>query len=668
MRINIKSYIEYAYAIYLFFLPLIIIPTTSEIFEFNKLVFTYLAVSFVSALWLVRMIIERKFIFSRTIIDIPLVIFLFAMLISTFFSIDLYTSVFGYYSRFNGGLLSLLSYSLLYWAFVSNVDKKATMRLINVTVVSAILVGIYGILQKLGIDKNIWVQDVKNRVFSTLGQPNWLAAYMLIMISLLWIKILRKNHINILEILIYTLFSVVLLFTKSRSGIIGFAFSLASLVTLMANIGKRKYFKQLSIFIIIPILLALVIGTPWNPPLVKLIKSEEVAAESETQNALEIGGTESGDIRKIVWQGALDIWKNNKLTGSGLETFAFSYYTYRPMSHNTVSEWDYLYNKAHNEYLNYLATTGLIGFIAYIGLLIAQSILILKPHDGGKYSENIFGISLFSGLIGVLVSNFFGFSVVATSVLTFLIPGLVVTSYKPTVKNFSDKPKLSDFVFSFVVVIVLSFIISKILMYWYADTLYSKGRNLNTQSDFTNASESLIKSISLQPNQAIYYNELAKSYYEIAGIVGTEDQEIYNQLKNSSIEQSEKAIELSPFNMNIRRNNASMYLALAEVEPALLAEAANSISKSIELAPTDAKLYYNLGLIFAKTENFEEATKTLALTIEMKPNYRDARLALGLVYEKLGEDELARKQYEYILTNIDPTDKQTQRQKDALSQ
>ena len=83
--------------------------------------------------------------------------------------------------------------------------------------------------------------------------------------------------------------------------------------------------------------------------------TQQQVTSSLTQ--LENGGTESGQIRLIVWQGALEIFKHYPIFGSGVETFAYSYFQYKPISHNLVSEWDFLYNKAHNEFLNYLATT-----------------------------------------------------------------------------------------------------------------------------------------------------------------------------------------------------------------------------------------------------------------------------------------------------------------------
>ncbi|MBF8303332.1 MAG: efflux transporter, family, subunit [Candidatus Dadabacteria bacterium] len=67
---------------------------------------------------------------------------------------------------------------------------------------------------------------------------------------------------------------------------------------------------------------------------------------------------------------ALEIAKANPIFGTGVETFAYSYYQYRPVEHNNTSEWDFLYNKAHNEYLNYLATTGIVGFVSYISIIV----------------------------------------------------------------------------------------------------------------------------------------------------------------------------------------------------------------------------------------------------------------------------------------------------------
>jgi len=138
------------------------------------------------------MAIRQKVIFKKTPLDIPLILFLAANLISFAFSIDKNMSLFGYYSRFNGGLFSLLAYSLLYWAFVSNLSGEEAFKIITRCLLpSTLIVSLYAILQHFGIDKNIWVQDVQNRVFSTLGQPNWLAAFLTAVMPITWVFILK---------------------------------------------------------------------------------------------------------------------------------------------------------------------------------------------------------------------------------------------------------------------------------------------------------------------------------------------------------------------------------------------------------------------------------------------------------------------------------------------
>src|SRR3989344_2668570 len=132
----------------LFFLtPLVLFPKTSEVFEFNKMVFVYAATIFIVFFWILKMILSRKIIFKRSPLDIPLILFLISNVISTIFSIDQRTSLLGYYSRFNGGLLSTVSYLMLYWAYVSNMDRVKTKTIFYTLLTSSFFVSAYAILQ-----------------------------------------------------------------------------------------------------------------------------------------------------------------------------------------------------------------------------------------------------------------------------------------------------------------------------------------------------------------------------------------------------------------------------------------------------------------------------------------------------------------------------------------
>ena len=268
------------------------------------------------------MIINKKIIFRKTLLDWPILIFLISQSLSLLFSIDPHVSWFGYYSRWNGGLLSLISYSLLYWAFVSNMDSKSSLRAVGCALWAAAVVAVYGSLEHFGasiscllttgsFNVTCWVQDVQNRVFATLGQPNWLAAYLVTLIFIPLSKPLNSKF------LIFVLLFATLLFTKSRSGLL--AFGISSLIywgTLILSkrisLSKRIILTGVSFYLSHCHTYAGYFQS--RPRLSSKTKDQRPTANQGT--ALETGGTESGAIRKIVWTGALRIWQANPKTFS----------------------------------------------------------------------------------------------------------------------------------------------------------------------------------------------------------------------------------------------------------------------------------------------------------------------------------------------------------------
>jgi putative inorganic carbon (HCO3(-)) transporter len=666
------AYLFYA----LFFLvPFVLFPKSSELFEFNKMVLTYSLCVLIISFWIGKMLIQGKVIFRRTIFDIPLLIFLITQAVATIISIDPHTSLFGYYSRFNGGFLSTLTYSFLYWAYVSNMDKGKTKKTLIFLLTSSLIVSIYAVLEHFGIDKNVWVQDVQNRVFSTLGQPNWLASWLIALTPLTWVSlIITKSSKKYFWIFLSSLLFLVLLYTKSRSGLLGFVaadviFGLGAILIYSRN--KSRIIKLLGGLNVIFLILVLVTGTPWTPSINELVTKTKTPVETPSAPLLEVGGTESAEIRKIVWKGAFDIWKNNPLIGTGLETFAYSYYNYRPVEHNMISEWDFLYNKAHNEYLNYLATTGVIGTASYL-LLIAAIIYILtkiplknikmalqsQKYQPAKRTTSTWHLALFSGFSSILITNFFGFSVVTVSTLFFLYPAFAVTlKYNESKGEGSKKLNIIQIALLpllFGLTFYALFLIGK---YWYADYLYAEGKALNNQEKYANARVVLFKATNLISTQAEYFDELSQSAANLAvNAYTSDDLESAKLFAETAITESQQAVDLSPNNLNIRRNRAALFIKLSALDPKLLEKASEEIEKAISLAPTDAKLYFNLGLTYARTDRVNDAVEVLKKTIDLKPNYRDARLALALIYINQKKFDLARNELEYILKFINPQD------------
>ncbi|MGD9128950.1 MAG: O-antigen ligase family protein [Candidatus Woesebacteria bacterium] len=720
--------------------PFIFTWVNEELFEFNKMLFVYLLTTLIAASWLARMILEKRIIFKKSRLDLPIRFFLLSQILATIFSIHQRTSIFGYYTRFHGGLLSTISYIVLFYAFISNVKAKELKSFLKSSLLAAFLISLYAIPEHFGhslscipincsftscssikqiissYDVSCWVQDVRNRVYASLGQPNWLAAYLITLLPLSISFFLKSKPLSLLATLkkntnsvfnkINNLFYFLnpfliftaLLFTKSRSGILALAFALVIYTLGIIWLeGKKQFnfrqifikplFKSLLLLYTVFFLIAGIFGTTFTPSLKELWYSNssqttESINSPKTKNIEKIpsGGTESGDIRKVVWKGAIGVWLRYPLFGSGVETFAYSYYQNRPLEHNLLSEWDFLYNKAHNEFLNFLATTGIVGFIAYLALLVSFFIVASRSLLKEKQAEFfLITLGLVTGLIALSISNFFGFSTVMVSVLLFLYPAfvIVIESKKLKVTKKSSQTKLSQkqslltiksqfkkIIFAIpspislsIVALVIFYCLNSIANIWLADFHFTQGKALVQKARVTEGLSEIELAIKKSPHEALFYNNLATIYADLALKLNMiEEKEASLELAENALELSNYALFLNPRHLIFYKNRIYILNSLAELKKEYLQEAELTAKQALLLSPTDAKLMFQLSQIKFQLGDIDEAFQALEASIKMKDNYLEARFYLGQRYEMLKLYPKAKEQYQYLLEHFLPND------------
>jgi len=731
--------------------PLAMHPNTSELFELNKMWLVYIYSIIIFFLWGTKILIQRRFEIKRTPFDIPLALFFASQLIATIISIDAHTSFWGYYSRFNGGFLSTICYLFLFYAFATNMltkdpeeNKSTTRKSVLVVLFSGVLVALWGLPSHFGydptclvfrgtLDVSCWTEafQPKVRIFSTLGQPNWLAAFFLILVpiasaftiqsakkvtksDLLSLPLAKTIGFLLITILLY----LDLVWTLSQSGFVGFWVGnmVFFIIFLLLIIRSKSHspsavFRDRSFQVLVGIQMILIFLTFTNSnPIPRFQKYSlvELMAKMNTKNiapaqqqesvpsptpepvaaqpALESGITDSGGIRKIVWKGAIDVWKANPLIGSGVETFAFAYYKHRPQEHNLTSEWDYLYNKAHNEFLNYLSTTGIFGLGSYLAFIFL-SLFISVKYFLKLWKKKLTGDPLLPALsgaiIGISISNFFGFSVVLVNLLLFLIPLFFWALTKPESKfttipaESHDQPISSEPLGTGRIMTMIGlggfslYCLIFLINYWNADVSYALGYNYNRINAFTEANPHLEKAVSMRGGEDLYKNELSINLAALALLAAQQNnQELTAQLATRAKTLSDEVAQSNPNNVVYWKARTRVIFSLAELSPPLLNEAVAAIEKSSQLAPTDAKVLYNQGLIFDQVGRKEEALQKLDKAISLKANYRDAYYAKGLFLSQAAEAEQnptkkqalkeeATKTLEFIITNISPTDQQS---------
>lgn len=777
--------IEYSFYLLFFLVPLALTGDTSELFEFNKLWVTFILTVIIGASWILKMVVKKEFRIQKTPLDIPIAIFLGSQVLSTIFSLDTHVSLWGYYSRFNGGLLSILSYVFLYYAFVSNykdlnkdeetpsiglsqvllfiggvlvffggnfIASQAAkagsisvipfqmlislvtavssfalfMKIIKgsflkksffAILISAVVVILWGIPSHFGydptcllfrgtLDVSCWTVDFqpKIRVFSTLGQPAWLAAYiaalvpLAIIILLNFIKdkkiVLRQNPLknyNLIFVVSTFVFIAVsylmLLYTLSRGAIIAMWLEVLLLAAfyiwffIKPKFNKSKLtldFKIAGVVMVAIFTITFLNGQPFSfldiftlkgiqsklqPAITKDGKKTPVPTPTPVPAIRgELGGTDSGTIRLYVWKGAIDIWKNYPIFGSGLETYAFAYYKFRPQGHNLTSEWNFLYNKAHNEFLNYLATTGTLGIASYL-LMIGYFIYLSLKHLMGKLKnpteEDLLIYSLLIGYLGILITNFFGFSVVYINILFYLFPAFVFIlsgkiDFEKSYQFAFNKDKKEVYVLSnpqkgisIIVLLIALYSLFVLARFWQADRYYYLGYNLDRTQDYQGAYQYLQLATNTRPSEPVFRDELALNnaivgsaiVYQTQSNPDEQSQKLAKQLIDNSISTSSKLVEDYPNNIVFYKTRVRIFYTLSQINPQYAVQALDAVKKAAVLAPTDADISYNMGVLTGQNGDIKKGVEILENTVKLKPNYTNAYYALGIFYHQLAVDD-----------------------------
>lgn len=679
------------YALF-FFAPLIMTSVTSELFEFNKMILIYIITTLILFVWILKMIRNRNSILKKSGFDIPLLLFTASQIVSTIFSIDRHTSFYGYYGRFNGGLLSIIAYVLLYFAFTSN--PIPIKKLLKVSLVSSFLVILWGLPGKFGYDLSCYVfmGQLNNacwtdqfhpseRMFSTLGQPNWLGAYLAINFFIGIYFLLKSIFIGksslptklLLYGYLFLNFSSVL-FTRSRSALVSVVAGLTLL--FLFHLKKTKSLILLAGIIVISVLLFRT-GIPKIDQYLDLsfLRSNKVlpktAAIPPQQPGNKIQISESFDIRRIVWKGAVDLANKYPLFGTGVETFAYAYYFVRPVAHNLTSEWDYLYNRAHNEYLNYAATTGYIGLAAYLFMISSFIFFAIRAiRSAGKDKESVFLYTcLLFSYISILITNFFGFSTTTVNLFFYLIPAILISSKKNT-KETKDVKSISGAQWMYIGIsgVITVFALIFFINYFLADVTYAKADAYSRTGDYQTSANLLMQASKLK-YEHVYEDKLSYVLANLAVVASYQkQQQLSQQIADLAEGYNKKSLQASPKNVlywKTRAKNEYLFYQIS-LDRKKIEDGIGTLMMAQGLSPTDPKIPYSLAIFYSLLDDKNKSLQEIENSIKLKPDYRDAYFLKGQLLKKYNQTEDAKKAFGYILKNLNPVDADAKKELESL--
>lgn len=425
---TLEALIEINYLAIIFLVPLFFsyLFPTYNIFELNKLflfktltwlllLFSGFKLIFYSGNFLIAKFDRKKILkLFKGYLLIPIV-FIVGLAITLFFSVDISQSFYGSYDR-QEGFLSYLFYFIWFVLLLVNIkssDKKKTDRkiknIIIVSVISGFIVALYGVLQFLNIDFVIWEVSsfLDLRITSTLGQPNFLASYLLLVIPLSFYLLIKSPkflgrffYLLILIIQIFCLF-----ITASRGALLSLVFvSLAVFLFLWFKIRINLLKK---IVIICGFLSLVFLG----------LFSLEYISPGRISNVFNLQYGSSA-VRVIFYKVAVSAISERPVFAYGLENSSEVFIKYYKPDWGVYGDVGSTTDRAHNLLLDILLNGGFFALIIF-SLLYYQLFYLAKRNikKEGAYSISLF---LASGAAAYLISLLFSFTIISGEVYFWL--------------------------------------------------------------------------------------------------------------------------------------------------------------------------------------------------------------------------------------------------------
>lgn len=434
---------------------------------FRSLIFVLLFLS----VWKISFLQNKKEILVavfKKYFFIPVILLLY-MALSLIWSFNWSWSLFGSSFRQMSFINEVFFFLFLFLLFInlilSNNKGRAYRNLFISVSLSALLVSIYAVLQYFGVDFLIWQEPavITKRAMSTLGQPNFLASFLLLAIPFTFYLILSENkkYVKVLLLLNLALQLMALLFTGSRGAWVGFFISLLTLPFLFKKSRRFSFISLATVFVIF----------------VFLFLGNNVFSQ-RFKSAFDLSRG-SSSVRTFLYHNSLEAIKDRPW-GFGLENqreALIPFYQADLAKNNKVNV---VFDRAHNWFLDILLTLGVFGLLIYLWFfsrifLVIKRNLVLK--DGKLF------ICLFISLLSYFVSLMFNFATVVTVIYSLIIIAIIWSKdflqekksleIKLTEKRFGHWG-LARTIIIFLVLLLSVYGLGRELKKWQADYYYSQ--------------------------------------------------------------------------------------------------------------------------------------------------------------------------------------------------
>lgn len=647
-----------------FIIPSFFLTITNDYFEFNKKYLFVLTTAVMVLTWCVKMVIEKRFYFVRSPLDVPLLGLLLAFGLSTLTSLDKTSSIFGSYGRWFPGTFAFLTFYIFYYTVTTNLDTMKKVR----TVLYALVAGT--IIPSAVALANYFELTIP--FANLLNQKGVLLTGTSTSLSILALLGVTMSSLLISTVkAIYKKLTFTLVFVVDFAALVvfgGLGYVIAALIIVALGYGKLglSTVKNSKIFVVPATAVAIAFSVAFF-----LVPQTKSVLQKDYPKEILPSVNES-------WIIASTTVRDFPIFGSGVSTFYLNYPRYRTVGQNLTNTWNINFDKPASEIFNILSTMGVFGFAAYA---LFFTILIKTVLRTTKVNDAYQGLSIVisAGVLGLLASMFLAYT--SFQSMFFLFALISLLTVESALNNNKHWAKVSDVsletktkhdgviaemqlvnkneVFQYIVALPLT-ILTAFGLYQaylqYAPEFLMKRAALAAANQDVNLSYNLqAKVIDINRNRSHYHRMYASTNLILAqSLLNKQDltdqektvlQNLLMQTLRNIKFASENLNPVDPANWLARAQVYKFLMPISKDADQLAIEAYNN---TIQLNPTNPALRLELGGIYYSREDYLSAGNLFRQAVNLKPDYANARYNLAHALIKLKAFNEAKTELEIV--------------------
>jgi len=435
--------------------PLIVTtqPFPVEMYTFypyivGKALYLRLMIIIAVAFWLILIINRPAYRPTKSWLLSAFTIFLLASLLASLFGVGPTRSFWSTYERMQG-MVDLIHWFAFVVVTVSVFRHVGSIKVVlKINVIISVLVALLGIAQKYGVEIPGFpylIMDGLLRVDSTLGNPTFVGAYMMvsILISAGFLaqslrlfpspKDWRKGclgDVNIIKsfiapapwIIAVGLNFWVMMMAGARGALFGLAAGLVFCALVYVFKDTNNRLRWLSVLVLTFILASsLLFVFAKNSSFV-----DRMAQSNRMIAMLSIIGTDEDSfaVRRQLINIGLESFSQRPILGWGPENFYVAYD--QNVKADSFSKMAATVDQPHNKVIEELVTKGIVGFISYISIWLLIGVIYVRYLRNRLNVDWEFSLFIAAASIGYFVQNLFLFDTPSTSLQFYLLFSVAV--------------------------------------------------------------------------------------------------------------------------------------------------------------------------------------------------------------------------------------------------